>query len=53
MIIFNTIGLMMLTFGHFCCHYQMMMRWYEEHPVDGNEVARTIRVGLPADSESS
>lgn len=50
-IIFSTIGLMLLTLGHFCCHYQMMMRWYEEHPIDGNAVARSIRVGLPADGE--
>ena len=30
----------------------MMMRWYEEHPVDGNAIARSIRVGLPADAET-
>ena len=26
------------------------MRWYLEHPVDGNAVARAISVGLPPDA---
>jgi len=30
----------------------MMMRWYKEHPVDGNAVARSISVGLPPDQNS-
>ena len=27
----------------------MIMRWYEENPIDGQEVARSISVGLPPD----
>jgi hypothetical protein len=27
----------------------MIMQWYEDHPIDGNEIARSISVGLPPD----
>lgn len=30
----------------------MMMKWYQEHPIDGIEVARSISVGLPPDTEA-
>ena len=29
----------------------MMVRWYRENPLDGNEIARSIQVGLPAEIE--
>ena len=41
--------LVLLTLGQFCCHYNMMMRWYVEHPADGKTIARSIRVGIPPD----
>ena len=50
MLIFvGSIAQLILTVGQYCCHYKMMMRWYVEHPIDGNIVARSISVGLPPD----
>ena len=33
----------------FVTHYRMMIRWYREHPLDGQKVARAIQVGIPPD----
>ena len=43
----STMGHLILTVAHFCCHYRMMMRWYRENPKDGNVAARSISVGIP------
>ena len=31
----------------------MIIRWLAEHPLDGHVVARSISVGLPADSKAA
>lgn len=45
--------LMILTFVHFLCHYNMIMHWYIKNPLDGLAAARKISVGLPASAEQS
>ena len=42
--------LMVLTILQYFSHYNMMMRWYDENPIDGQEVARSISVGLPPEA---
>ena len=40
-IIANTL-LIITTISQFSSHYYMMVRWYRENPLDGNEIARSI-----------
>ena len=36
--------------GHYCAHYNMMMKWMRENPKESKAVARSISVGLPPDA---
>ena len=34
-------------------HFNTIIRWFKEHPADGNAIARKIAVGLPPDTDEA